>query len=523
MNIAEATVQIEGAIKAYLAQDETGLDLIPPQMQRPILMMGPPGIGKTAIVGQIAERMGINFVSYSITHHTRQSALGLPFIAEASFGGKTYRVSRYTMSEIIATVHDAIEDSQVHEGILFLDEVNCASETLMPSMLQFLQYKSFGPHRLPTGWVIVCAGNPPEYNRAAREFDPAMTDRLKRIDIEPDLDAWMDYATTQAVHPAITSYLANKPKNFYKVRTGVHGARMVTARGWEDLSRMMRACRHEGIAVNQNLVSQYLQDREVAEDFSLYLELFSKYEDDYKIQDILAGTAKGEISRRAKEAAFDERIALVNLLLNALLDEVHELDGATRALRGARKTVDDITEQASHEWARRLDERAQKRREHSEEARAKGTASEARLRELVGEARLLDALRRTLLQSTELGAKGSKDARVLCSEVLDAQESSLATHASRISSEVERVLDFLDGCFGDGQEMLVFTTHLAVDPAFMRLASTHGAASFTRHSRALMLHERGLDLLDTADRLVERGAGATGVANRREPSRPPSK
>ena len=96
MNIAEATMQIEGAIKAYLAQDEAGLDLIPPQMQRPIFMMGPPGIGKTAIVGQIAERMGINFVSYSITHHTRQSALGLPFIAEASFGGKTYRVSRYT-------------------------------------------------------------------------------------------------------------------------------------------------------------------------------------------------------------------------------------------------------------------------------------------------------------------------------------------------------------------------------------------------------------------------------------------
>ena len=522
MNIAEATMQIEGAIKAYLAHDEAGLDLIPPQMQRPILMMGPPGIGKTAIVGQIAERLGINFVSYSITHHTRQSALGLPFIAEASFGGKTYRVSRYTMSEIIATVHDAIEESQVREGILFLDEVNCASETLMPSMLQFLQYKSFGPHRLPVGWVIVCAGNPPEYNRSAREFDPAMTDRLKRIDVEPDLDAWMSYATTQAVHPAITSYLANKPKNFYKVRTGVHGARMVTARGWEDLSRMLRACQHERIAIDQNLVSQYLQDREVAEDFSLYLELFSKYEDDYKIQDILAGTAKDEVSRRAQEASFDERIALVNLLLGTLLDEVHELDGAKRALRSTRKTVDGIKEQASHEWARRLDELAQKRRERSEEARAKGTASEGALRELVGEARLLDALRRTLLQSTGPDTRGAKDARALCLEVLDTRESSLAAHADGTSSKVERVLDFLDGCFGDGQEMLVFTTHLAVDPAFMRLVSAHGAASFTRHSHALMLHERGLDLLDKADRLVGQDAFATGVDKRTGPSRPPS-
>ena len=107
---------------------------------------------------------------------------------------------------------------------------------------------------------------------------------------------------------------------------------------------MMRACRHEGIAVNQNLVSQYLQDREVAEDFSLYLELFSKYEDDYKIQDILAGTAKEEIARRAQKASFDERIALVSLLLNVFLDEVHELDETTRTLRGAQKTIDDIAE-----------------------------------------------------------------------------------------------------------------------------------------------------------------------------------
>ncbi|MEE1275222.1 MAG: MoxR family ATPase, partial [Olegusella sp.] len=194
MNIREATDQIEGAVRAYLSRDEHGIYRIPSRMQRPIIMMGPPGVGKTAIAAQIADELGINFVSYSITHHTRQSALGLPYIATAEFGGREYRVSRYTMSEIIAAVWDTIEATGVREGILFLDEVNCASETLMPSMLQFLQYKTFGQHRLPEGWVIVCAGNPPEYNRAAREFDPAMMDRLKRIDVEPDLDVWQDYA-----------------------------------------------------------------------------------------------------------------------------------------------------------------------------------------------------------------------------------------------------------------------------------------------------------------------------------------
>ncbi|MBR3257658.1 MAG: AAA family ATPase, partial [Eggerthellaceae bacterium] len=183
-----AHTQIVGAVKAYLSRDEHGLYRIPFHMQRPIIMFGPPGVGKTAIVAQIAEELGINFVAYSITHHTRQSALGLPFITTKTYGGKEYAVSEYTMSEIIGSAYDAIEESGVSEGILFLDEVNCVSETLAPAMLQFLQYKTFGQHRLPEGWVIVCAGNPPEYNRSAREFDPVTMDRLKRIDVEPDVD-----------------------------------------------------------------------------------------------------------------------------------------------------------------------------------------------------------------------------------------------------------------------------------------------------------------------------------------------
>ena len=67
-----------------------------------------------------------------MTHHTRQSALGLPFIVRKTYGGKEYNVSEYTMSEIIASVYDLMEDTGVKEGILFLDEINCVSETLAP-------------------------------------------------------------------------------------------------------------------------------------------------------------------------------------------------------------------------------------------------------------------------------------------------------------------------------------------------------------------------------------------------------
>jgi len=66
------------------------------------LLIGASGIGKTAIMEQIARECNIAIVSYTITHHTRQSAIGLPFIKQKIYGGKQYSVTEYTMSEIIA-------------------------------------------------------------------------------------------------------------------------------------------------------------------------------------------------------------------------------------------------------------------------------------------------------------------------------------------------------------------------------------------------------------------------------------
>ena len=120
MNIKEAKQQIENAMRAYFSKDQFVNYIIPIERQRPIFLMGPPGIGKTAIMEQIAKELEVGLVSYSMTHHTRQSALGLPFIEKKVYGGTEYSVSEYTMSEIIASVYEMIEISGKKEGILFL-------------------------------------------------------------------------------------------------------------------------------------------------------------------------------------------------------------------------------------------------------------------------------------------------------------------------------------------------------------------------------------------------------------------
>ena len=214
MDIKRAKEEIRHTIEAYLMKNSHGEYMIPSMRQRPVLLMGPPGIGKTQIMEQVARECGIALVAYTITHHTRQSAIGLPFISEKEYGGEKKQVTEYTMSEIVASVYDKMEETGLREGILFIDEVNCVSETLAPAMLQFLQYKTFGNHKIPDGWIITAAGNPPEYNKSVREFDIATLDRIKRIDVEADFNVWKEYAAKVNIHSAVLSYLTARPQDF---------------------------------------------------------------------------------------------------------------------------------------------------------------------------------------------------------------------------------------------------------------------------------------------------------------------
>ena len=80
MNIKDAKNELLHTIQVYTRKDAHGRYLMPAVRQRPLLLIGPPGIGKTAIMEQVAKECEIGLVSYTITHHTRQSAVGLPVI-----------------------------------------------------------------------------------------------------------------------------------------------------------------------------------------------------------------------------------------------------------------------------------------------------------------------------------------------------------------------------------------------------------------------------------------------------------
>ena len=501
MNIKQAKEQIQNAIRAYFTKDEFGNYSIPIERQRPIFLMGPPGIGKTAIMEQVAEELQVGLVSYSMTHHTRQSALGLPFIETKNYGGKEYSVSEYTMSEIIASVYDMIEETGLQEGILFLDEINCVSETLAPAMLQFLQYKIFGRHRVPDGWLVVTAGNPPEYNNSVREFDIVTWDRLKRVDVEPDFDVWKEYAYKKGIHAAVLTYLEIRKGDFYRIETTVDGKSFVTARGWSDLSDMIKLYEHHGIKVDEALVGQYLQNRKVAKQFAMYYDLFMKYRSDYQIDTILAGKASGEIKERAKAAKFDERLSLLGLLLDAVTGELRSVCADEQA---QLKLLENLKAVKMRLARPNPDAKEMLRQQLAVTERDLATGKKAGT--LSDDARYalqktMSALEDEIVLLTEKEPADPTAAFALLKKDFDARTASLKKNADAAGKKLSNLFLFCEEVFPDGQELLILVTELTISYYGAHFISRYGCEEYFNHNKELLFYERQKEIITELESL----------------------
>ena len=501
MNIKQAKEQIQNAMKAYFTKDSFGNYSIPIERQRPIFLMGPPGIGKTAIMEQVASELGVGLVSYSMTHHTRQSALGLPFIEKKIYGGVEYSVSEYTMSEIIASVYDMMERTGLKEGILFLDEINCVSETLAPAMLQFLQYKIFGRHRVPDGWIVVTAGNPPEYNNSVREFDIVTWDRLKRIDVEPDYDVWKEYAYKKGIHPAILTYLDIKKSDFYKIETTVDGKSFVTARGWSDLSDMMKLYEQHSIVIDEKLVAQYLQNKKIAKEFAIYYDLFQKYKSDYQVDKILAGKAPMEIMDRAKAAKFDERLALLGLLLDAITGELKQVSLFEQALTELLNILKNVRLELARpnaDAAASVQKQIgvlEKKLQSGKLASTLSADAEYACRSAIS------ALEDMGVMLQEKAPTDPAAAFQLLKESFDSRTKALKKQANTAGKQLSNVFVFCEEVFGEGQELLILVTELTISYYGAHFISRYGCKEYFNHNKELLFYERQKEIIRELENL----------------------
>ena len=329
-------------------------------------------------------------------------------------------------------------------------------------------------------------------------------DRVKKIDVRENFDVWKSYAYGMHIHGAVLSYLEIKKENFYVIETTVDGKRFVTARGWEDLSKMLYAYEELGIKVEEPMIVQYLQHPKIAKDFANYYDLYKKYETSYDIEAIIAGHCKEEIYGRIKEAAFDEKVSVIGLLISRLHENfvnACRLDDATTLIFENLKQYKIMEDGDFHEpedltdeqYLQMLKDRIEWQYEQKEKAGHLNddyvfvyhTAMDC-FEEYIHELQVHNC--QTHMEAFELVKASFGQLSGKRQAAIDAAQNAL-----------NAVFDFLEKSFGESQEMVIFLTELNQDSYARAYISDNGNEAYFKYNKALLFGERRRQLLGDID------------------------
>jgi len=258
-----------------------------------------------------------------------------------------------------------------------------------------------------------------------------------------------------------------------------------------------------GVPVDETVVHEFLHHDEVAEDFAAYIDLYQKYQDDYGIQEILSGRVKPDVFARIYAAAFDERLAVTNLLYDGLQgyflrygEEKYLTDNWYAFLKKYRAGIIEVANPALY-----YEELVQEKEQQIAVYKEAGfyTRREEELqRSLL--AKLKDSIasfdlsmfteKKDLAENCFLNAKRGFDVQKIVLEEIESQ-------AERA---LEYAFDFMEQAFENGQEMVVFVTELTLGKEAVLFLAEHTSERYMKYNKELLIGTKKAELLAELNR-----------------------
>jgi MoxR-like ATPase len=177
-------------------------DLVRNHLQISTMIWGAPGIGKSSIVQQTAQRHGIGFIDVRLSQLAPTDLRGLPVADQKA------HVSRWLPPEFLP---------QSGAGILFLDEINLAPPIMQGMAQQLILDRRVGSYQVPEGWFIIAAGNRKEDRAAAFDMPAPLANRFIHLEIEVDLDSFKHYALERGIDEQIIAFVMFRPELLHKL------------------------------------------------------------------------------------------------------------------------------------------------------------------------------------------------------------------------------------------------------------------------------------------------------------------
>lgn len=192
----------------------------------PVMLWGPPGVGKSQLVSQVASSHGATMVDIRLAQMEPTDLRGIPF----RDGGE---VVWSTPSLLPRLGRDGAQ------GILFLDEITSAPATVTAAAYQLILDRRLGDYRVPEGWAIVAAGNRLGDRGVTYQMPAPLANRFAHYEIEPDLDDWIVWAHARDIDARLIAFLRFRPDLLFSFEPARASAAFPTPRSWEYADRAL--------------------------------------------------------------------------------------------------------------------------------------------------------------------------------------------------------------------------------------------------------------------------------------------
>lgn len=183
----------------------------------PLFLWGPPGIGKSSIVAQIAAERGIGFIDLRLSLLDPTDLRGIPF-----FNAATEEAVWASASFL----------PQAGEGILFLDELNTAAPMVQASAYQLILDRKIGEYTLPSGWAIVAAGNRESDRGVTFRMAAPLSNRFVHLSMEASVADWRSWAFERGIDARIVAFIAHRPDALFAFDAKNDARAFATPRTW---------------------------------------------------------------------------------------------------------------------------------------------------------------------------------------------------------------------------------------------------------------------------------------------------
>ena len=226
----------------------------------PVFLWGPPGIGKSSIVSQIAKEQDIGFIDLRLSLLDPTDLRGIPFFN--------------TVKETALWAPPSfLPDGKVEKGILFLDELNTAAPMVQASAYQLILDRKIGEYTLPDGWAIVAAGNRESDRGVVFRMAAPLANRFVHLEMESSVVDWKAWAIASEVHPAIIAYISHRPDALFTFGNGNDSKSFATPRTWEYVNEIVASTPEPDLilpmvagAIGEDLAASFLGFMAVADD-----------------------------------------------------------------------------------------------------------------------------------------------------------------------------------------------------------------------------------------------------------------